>query len=104
MDTNSIATVLVTAITVLGSAKAWSYYEKKLISKEKNDNYLKYNCEERISKLEKLLQKASQEKDEMRSTILTLTSQVAELRIKVEYLEHENEELKSSKKRRNLDE
>lgn len=104
MDTNSIATVLVTAITVLGSAKAWNYYEKKLISKEKNDNYLKYNCEERISKLEKLLQKASQEKDEMRSTILTLTSQVAELRIKVEYLEHENEELKTTRKRRNLDE
>ena len=68
------------------------------------DNYLKYNCEERISKLEKLLQKASQEKDEMRSTILTLTSQVAELRIKVEYLEHENEELKTTRKRRNLDE
>ena len=29
MDENTIATVLITAITVLGSASAWRFYEKR---------------------------------------------------------------------------
>jgi hypothetical protein len=104
MDSGSITTIFVTAITVLGSAKAWRYYEIKLNRKIKSDNYIKDNCAERIAKLEKLLEKASIEKDEMRQTILNLTAQVAELRVKVEYLEHENEELKLPKRKKNIDE
>jgi hypothetical protein len=104
MDGSSITTILVTAITVLGSARAWRYYEIKLSRKEKSDNYIKDNCAERIAKLETLLEKASIEKDEMRATILNLTAQVAELRGKVEYLELENEELKLPKRKRNIDE
>lgn len=101
MDTNSIYTVLITAITVLGSTRAWRYYERKALLKEKADNYMKDNCAERIAKLEALLEKASSEKDEMRNTILNLTAQVAELRVKVEFLEDENEylnNLRESKK------
>ena len=49
--------------------------------------------DERIAKLEALLEKASVEKDEMRQIILKLTEQVAELRVKVEFLEEENEYL-----------
>lgn len=105
MDTNSISTVFITAITVLGSARAWSYYEKKALLKERNDNYMKDDCRERIVKLEQLLEKSSSEKDEMRSTILNLSSQVAELRVKVEYLESENDELiKAMRKKRNINE
>lgn len=105
MDTNSISTVFITAITVLGSARAWSYYEKKALLKERNDNYMKDDCRDRIVKLEQLLEKSSSEKDEMRSTILNLSSQVAELRVKVEYLESENDELiKAMRKKRNINE
>lgn len=105
MDTNSISTVLITAITVLGSARAWSYYEKRALLKERTDNYMKDDCRERIVKLEQLLEKSSSEKDEMRSTILNLSSQVAELRVKVEYLESENDELiKAMRKKRNINE
>jgi hypothetical protein len=105
MDTNSFSTVLITAITVLGSARAWSYYEKKALFKERNDNYMKDDCRDRIVKLEQLLEKSSSEKDEMRSTILNLSSQVAELRVKVEYLESENDELiKAMRKKRNINE
>lgn len=102
MDSESVYTVLITAITVLGSTRAWRYYEKKALMKEKADNYLKDNCAERIAKLEALLEKASAEKDEMRNTILKLTEQVAELRVKVEFLEDENDylnNLRESKKR-----
>lgn len=105
MDTNSISTVLITAITVLGSARAWSYYEKRALLKERSENYLKDDCRDRIVKLEQLLEKSSSEKDEMRSTILNLSSQVAELRVKVEYLESENDELiKAMRKKRNINE
>lgn len=93
MDSNSIYTVLITAITVLGSTRAWRYYERKAMQKEKAENFMKDNCAERIAKLEALLEKASVEKDEMRNTILNLTAQVAELRVKVEFLEDENEYL-----------
>ena len=105
MDTNSISTVLITAITVVGSARAWSYYEKRALLKERSENYMKDDCRDRISKLEQLLEKSSSEKDEMRSTILNLSSQVAELRVKVEYLETENDELiKAMRKKRNINE
>jgi len=97
MNNDSIFTVLVTAITVLGSTRAWRFYEKKALLKEKNDNYLKDNCAERIAKLEALLEKSSQEKDEMRQIILNLTAQVAELRVKVQFLEEENDYLNNIK-------
>lgn len=100
MNSDSVYTVLITAITVLGSTRAWRYYEKKALMKEKAENYLKDNCAERIAKLEALLEKASQEKDEMRNTILRLTEQVAELRVKVEFLEEENNYLNDTKENR----
>jgi hypothetical protein len=43
--------------------------------------------------LEVLLESSSKEKDEMRETILTLTEKVAQLTVKVEFLQKENSEL-----------
>jgi hypothetical protein len=94
MDVNSIYTIIITIITVLGSASAWKYYEKRALTKEKTENFMKDECRERIAKLEVLLEKSSTEKDTMREQILKLTSQVSELRVKVEFLEKENRELK----------
>lgn len=93
MDVNSFYTVLITSITVLTSASAWRYYEKRALRKEKTEDYMKDECRERISKLEILLGKSSNEKDELRDKILELTKEVAELRIKVEFLEDKNDEL-----------
>lgn len=93
MDTNSFYTVLITAITILGSAGAWRYYEKRAIRKEKSEDYMKDECRTRITKLEILLEKSSQEKDDLRYKILELTKQVVELRVKVEFLEDKNKEL-----------
>jgi len=91
---DSFYTVLITIITVLGSASAWRYYEKRAMRKEKSEDYMKDECRERITKLEILLEKSSSEKDDLRSKILDLTREVAELRIKVEFLESKNKELK----------
>lgn len=89
----NIYSVLITAITVLGGTSAWRYYEKRALNKEKDDDFVRNDCKDRISKLEALLVAASNEKDELRSMVLELTKEVAALGVKVEFLTKENDEL-----------
>jgi len=96
MTNDSVWTVLITVITVLGSASAWRFYEKRAMRKERDDEFIRHDCKDRISKLEALLENSSKEKDEMRATILKLTEQVSALAVKVEYLQKENSELYKS--------
>ena len=96
MTNDSVWTVLITVITVLGSASAWRFYEKRAMRKERDEEFIRHDCKDRIAKLEALLQESSREKDEMRSTILKLTEQVAALAVKVEYLQKENIQLINS--------
>ena len=93
MNSESIWTVLVTIVTVLGSTSAWKYYEKRAESKKDDDNFIKQDCRDRIAKLEALLQESSEEKEMLRATILELTEKVAALTVKVEFLQKENTEL-----------
>ena len=95
MENASLWTVLVTAVTVLGSASAWRYWEKRAMRKEKDEDFLKNDCRDRIIKLETLLSDSSKEKDEMRQLILQLTEKVAALTVKVEFLQKENNDLHS---------
>lgn len=93
MDTTTIYTVIATLITVLGSSAAWRFYERRALNKERTENFMKDDCRERIMKMEILLERSSQEKEEMRSEILRLTAEVSELRTKVEFLARENNDL-----------
>jgi hypothetical protein len=88
MPQETIWTVLVTALTMLGSASAWRFYEKRALKKEKDEDFIKTDCRDRIGKLEALLESSSREKDEMRQTILKLTEQVSALMVKVEFLQN----------------
>ena len=94
MENSNLWTVLLTAITVLGSTSAFRYYEKRALHKERDDDFIRHDCKDRISKLEALLEESSREKDDLRNLILKLTSEVAELRTKVDYLTLENGKLK----------
>ncbi len=49
----------------------------------------------RVRNLEALLAASSDEKDELRNQVLALTQEVSALRVKVEYLEKENDRLKN---------
>ena len=91
----NIWTVLVTAMTVLGGTTAFRYYERRAMHREKDEDFIRHDCKDRIAKLEALLEESSNEKDELRNLILKLTSEVAELRTKVEFLTHENTKLKN---------
>ena len=92
----NIYSVLITALTVLGGTGAWRYYEKRALSKERDDDFIRHDCKVRISKLEALLEAASKEKDDLRMMILDLTKQVAALGVKVEFLTKENDKLEKS--------
>jgi len=82
----NIYSVLITAITVLGGTTAFRYYEKRAMHKERDDEFIRHDCKDRITKLEALLEKSSQEKDEMRKQILDLVGEVAALRTEIKYL------------------
>jgi peptidoglycan hydrolase CwlO-like protein len=92
----NIYSVLITAITVLGGTTAFRYYEKRAMRKERDDEFIRHDCKDRITKLETLLQESSKEKDELRSMVLALTKEVAALSVKVEYLTKENDKLEKS--------
>jgi hypothetical protein len=93
MQPESIYAVIITLITVLGSAGAWRYYEKRAQERKEDEDYIKDDCAKRIDRLEQLLEKSAFEKDDLREKILELTKDVAELTIKVKYLEMENKRL-----------
>ena len=100
LDFSSIYGVLGTAVFVLGSASAWRFYEKRAMHKERDEDFIRHDCKDRISKLEALLEQAGKEKDVLRQMVLDLTKQVAELRVTVDYLRIENDTLHKKRTRK----
>jgi peptidoglycan hydrolase CwlO-like protein len=92
----NIYSVIITAITVLGGTTAFRFYEKRAMRKERDEEFIRHDCKDRITKLEALLSAASKEKDELRSMVLALTKEVAALTVKVEYLTKENDKLEKA--------
>ena len=90
-------TVLITAVTVLGSAGAWRFYERRALHKERDEDFIRHDCKDRISKLEALLESSSKEKDELRKMIIDLTAKVATLQTTVEFLRKGEEKTKASR-------
>ena len=86
----NIYSVLMTAITMLGGTAAWRFYEKRADRKERDEEFIRHDCKDRIAKLEALLEQSSKEKDELRAMVLKLSTQVAELTTKIAYLENQN--------------
>ena len=92
----NIYSVVITAITVLGGTTAFRFYEKRAMRKERDEEFIRHDCKDRITKLETLLVESSKEKDELRSMVLALTKEVAALSVKVEYLTKENDKLEKA--------
>lgn len=93
MEPQSIYAILITIITVLGSAGAWSYYTRKAELKREDEDFIRDDFSNRIDKLEDLLEKSSVEKDDLRKQVLELTTQIAELSIKIKFVQEENRRL-----------
>ena len=54
----NLYTVIISIVTVLGSAGAFRYYEKRQMHKERDEDFIRHDCKDRISKLEGLLEAA----------------------------------------------
>tara|TARA_R110001592_G_scaffold93109_2_gene270612 strand:+ start:17397 stop:17696 length:300 start_codon:yes stop_codon:yes gene_type:complete len=97
MDLSIISTIIITALTVLGSGEAFKFYKSRLSLKSKSmdlrEEY-KDDLKNRVNRLEVLLTESSVEKDDLRLCVIKLTEEVATLREKVKFLEAENERLK----------
>lgn len=96
--------IVITIVGVLGSTSIWKYMEARLKvkSEEKkteveNSDGVQYrdDLKDRVRNLESLLAQSADEKDELRNQVLELTAEVHALRVKVEYLEKENDRLKN---------
>ena len=102
MDIN-LTEILVPLIGILSTAGIWQYLQfrqkHKLETQKYNDQaspdvLYRNDLKARVNKLEQLLEESSKEKDEMRLRIEQLMSEVAALRVEVEYLKKENDRLK----------
>ena len=98
---DNIATIIGTLATVLFSAGAWQFYEKRMKMKSEENradrseqNMYRDDLKQRVKRLEQLLEASADEKDTMRQQILALTEEVSELRVKVAFLEKENNRLR----------
>lgn len=103
---DSFTQLLGMLVAIAGSTALWSYLSERIkakiqLKKEeiKNDdgNLYRDDLKQRVSNLESLLLKSTSEKDELNNKVLTLTAQVSELKVKVEFLEKENERLKNTR-------
>jgi len=100
---DNITQIIITVVSVAGTAGIWQFLQTRLKvksderkSKVENSDGVQYrdDLKNRVRNLEALLASSSDEKDELRDQVLTLTQEVSALRVKVEYLEKENERLK----------
>lgn len=101
---DNITQIIITVATVAGSAGIWKFFEARLkVKSEEKKSELENNdgvqyrddLKNRVRNLETLLAQSSGEKDELRDQVLALTQEVSALRVKVEYLEKENDRLKN---------
>lgn len=101
---DNITQIIITLATVAGSAGIWKFLEARIKARSEdrkidlqNNDGVQYrdDLKHRVRNLEQLLSQSSSEKDELRNQVLKLTEEVSALRIKVEFLEKENEILKS---------
>lgn len=96
--------IIITIVGVLGSGAIWKYMEARLKSKTDQKKYEQANSDgvqyrddlkHRVRNLEALLAQNGEEKDQLRNQVLELTAEVNALRVKVEFLEKENDRLKN---------
>jgi len=90
----NLLTILITAITVLGGAGAWKFYEflirnKALKNKENlaEQNIYREDLKLRVDKLEA-------DKEVCNSSLLAMSVELASIKVRIEFVEKENERLK----------
>jgi hypothetical protein len=101
LSTQTLASVLITAITVLGSSAAWNFYEKRMRLKfqeeredEKQHHLFRDDLRERVAVLESKLETSYKEREELQTEIRKLSEATAAMRVEIDFLRKENESLR----------
>jgi hypothetical protein len=96
--------IIVTIVTALGSAGAWQFYQNRMKVKnlqrkqDKDDkNLYRDDLRERVAILEQRLEQAYQEKEKTSQELAVVMSQMAEYKVRIEFLEKENDRLQSTR-------
>ena len=94
MDKPTTAAAIVAAVTGLVSAGAFKFYEFML--KQKREKQVEEKAEQTLYRddLIKRVEKLEQERDEHLQQIIDLMTEVAGLKVEVDYVKRENEILK----------
>lgn len=101
---DNITQIIITVVTVAGSAGIWKFLEARLKTNSENKKLEIENSDgvqyrddlkTRVRNLESLLANSSEEKDKLRDQVLQLVAEVHSLRVEVDYLKKENERLKN---------
>jgi chromosome segregation ATPase len=107
MNPQSLVSVLITAITVLGSTAAWSFYEKRLKLQHQNEreeerqqHLFRDDLRERVAVLEAKLESSYREREELQSELRKLSEATAAMRVEIDFLRKENESLRRQLKSR----
>jgi hypothetical protein len=95
------STIIITAVTVLGSTGAWTFYQNKLKLKydskkeDKTDqNLFRDDLRERVAVLESKLEAERSAKEKTTEEVIELRTKLTEYKIRLEFLEKENDRLK----------
>jgi hypothetical protein len=95
------STIIITAVTVLGSTGAWTYYQNRLKLKydskkeDKTDqNLFRDDLRERVAVLESKLESERAAKEKTTEEVIELRTKLTEYKIRLEFLEKENDRLK----------
>ena len=96
------AQTIITIVTVLGSAGAWQFYQSrmKLRHEERKEDkgeqtLFRDDLRERVAVLEQKLEEAYAEKEKTQQRLATVMTELAEYKVRLEFLEKENDRLKS---------
>lgn len=94
-------TIIITVVTVLGSTGAWTYYQNRLKLKyqsqkeDKSDqNLYRDDLRERVAVLEEKLEQERSQKEKTTQELTKVMTQLTEYKVRLEFLEKENERLK----------
>jgi predicted RNase H-like nuclease (RuvC/YqgF family) len=101
----TIVTVVASIIGTLGSAKAWEYYstraalkKEERLAQQQDNNLYRDDLRKEVERLRLEIKKAYADKEaetvELRNEIRKLSEELAEMRVRVEFLEKENNNLR----------
>jgi hypothetical protein len=98
---DNYTTIIVTALTAIGSSGAWTYYQNRLKIKydsKKEDkseqNLFRDDLRERVAILEAKLDEERASKQKTTEEVIELRTKLSEYKVRLEFLEKENERLK----------